>query len=79
MTTQSLLLDVKPEWEKAADVFEMVRRRDELLFQCADALDELFAMGILTPQEQTALRALNRVCEGRQRPTAARHKQRSKT
>jgi hypothetical protein len=69
--TQNLLLDVKPEREKAADVFEMVRRRDELLFQCAEALDELFAMGILTPQEHTALRALKRVCEGRRRPGVA--------
>jgi hypothetical protein len=69
--TQSLLLDVKPEREKAADIFEMVRRRDELLFQCAEALDELFAMGILTPQEHTALRALRKVCQGRTRPADA--------
>lgn len=69
--TQSLLLPVEQEHEKPADIFEMVRRRDELLFQCADALDEIFAMGIMTPQERTALNALRRVVSGRRRPEAA--------
>ena len=68
---QGLLVEFYEERLKPADVFEMVRRRDEILFQIAALLDEVIAMGIMTPQEQAVMGRVKRLVQGRRGPESA--------